>query len=101
MTDDEDGAGGSTSPGAASTDNSSPRHRARRRGDHRSVLGDTRPAITTARNAELPPDARRAQPAWAIFTCPFCGDSHLHRGRPGVRRAPCGSGRYYVGPWST
>lgn len=100
--EDENGAGGLRTPSGAvhePHDHHSHRQTARRRGSDRSVLGDHAPVVECGKIREIGPDLRRAQPLYVVEVCPFaCGDQHVHRGMPGVRRAPCRGGRYRVGP---
>lgn len=100
MNDNDNGAG-PAQPDPVH-DSLSRRQRARRRGSDRSVLGDRGPLVTPLEIRYIVADQRRAQDVYVV-DCPFagCGYSHVHRGKPGVRRAPCRRGRYYVGPVMT
>lgn len=99
--DNENGPGEPQDPGA-DHDTIRRRQRPHRRDQDRSVLAITGPIVDCLNLREIGPDARRAQPVFIVLVCPYeCGDQHVHRGAPGVRRSPCRRGRYRVGPVTT
>jgi hypothetical protein len=93
--DNDDGTGPALP--VPSAINSTNRKATRRRIADRIARVERGPAVTPLHVIHLPADGRRTTDAFGVIGCPFCSGAHLHRGAPGIRRAPCRGGRYYVG----
>lgn len=67
-------------------------------GSTRQQRSEAARKVRNARAVGFDPSGDRNQPLWIVARCEFCHGAHAHRGWPGIRRAGCKRGFYFVGP---